>query len=243
VSEVGRIAIDDGVAYVVWTPGGAVSARLPGKMLREVRAGRALRPVVGDFVRVSAEGVIEELQPRRTRLARRAAGRRGVEQVLAANVDIALVATAAGADVNERRLERYLTVVREGHVEPVVLLTKADASEDLDAEIARVLQAVGDVPVLAVSSSTGQGVAEVAALVSPNRLAVLLGSSGVGKSTLVNRLLGTDQQRVAGLRDDGTGRHTTTRREIFELPGGGFLVDTPGMREVGLLDEPAGRRR
>jgi ribosome biogenesis GTPase len=243
VADLARIAIDDGIAYVAWTAGGAVSVRLSARMLREVRAGTAPRPVVGDLVTLSSGGIVEALEPRRTRLARRAAGAGDAEQVMAANVDLGFVATAAGADVNERRLERYLAIVRDGGVEPAILLTKADTSEDLAGETARVQRAVGDVRVIAVSSTTGQGVDEVAAMVAPDRLAVLLGSSGVGKSTLVNRLLGSDRQRVAGLRGDGKGRHTTTRRELFALPGGGFLFDTPGLREVGRVGEPAGRRR
>ena len=243
MSEVARIAIDDGIAYVAWGQAGPVSVRLSAKMLREVRAGTAPRPVVGDLVTILNDGTVEELMPRRTRLARRAAGTQGGQQILAANVDLGFVATAAGADVNERRLERYLAIVHEGGVEPVILLTKADTSENLEVEMARVRHAVGDVRVLAVSSTTGLGVGEVAAMVAPDRLAVLLGSSGVGKSTLVNRLLGNDRQRVAGLRNDGKGRHTTTRRELFALPGGGFLFDTPGLREVGLVGEPSGRRR
>lgn len=243
MSEVARIAIDDGIAYVAWAAAGPVSVRLSSKMLRDVRAGTTPRPVVGDLVTLSKDGQVEELMPRKTRIARRAAGKEDVVQILVANVDLGFIATAAGADVNERRLERYLAIVRDGGVEPVILLTKADTSEDLETETARVQRAVGEVRVLAISSTTGLGVGEVAAMVAPDRLAVLLGSSGVGKSTLVNRLLGTDRQRVAGLRDDGKGRHTTTRRELFALPGGGFLFDTPGLREVGLVGERSDRRR
>ena len=236
-----RIAIDDGVAYVAWIDGGGeLTVRLGGKMLREAKAGRALRPIVGDWVEASADGMVVEVKPRRTTLARKAAGLRDVEQLMAANVDVALVATAADGDVNERRLERYLSVAHDGGVEPVVLLTKMDVCADVEREMARVRSVAAGAEILAVSATTGQGVDAVERRIGPGRLAALLGSSGVGKSTLVNRLLGESRQKVGDLRDDGKGRHTTTRREIIRLPGGGLLLDTPGMREMGLFDATQG---
>jgi ribosome biogenesis GTPase len=241
VNEVARIAIDDGVAYIAWVEGGGErSVRLEGKMLRDVRRGLAPRPVVGDWVELSPDGMVVSLRPRRTRLARKAAGVQDVEQVIAANVDVAFVATAADGDVNERRLERYLSVVLDGGVEPVVLLMKADACADLEGERARVRSVAAGVEILTVSARTGEGVDAVARRITPGTLAVLLGSSGVGKSTLLNRLMGEARQRIGALRDDGQGRHTTTRRELFVLPNGGLLVDTPGMREMGLIDAEEG---
>ncbi|HEY8039047.1 MAG TPA: ribosome small subunit-dependent GTPase A [Polyangiaceae bacterium] len=241
MNEVARIAIDDGVAYIAWVEGGGErSVRLEGKMLRDVRRGLAPRPVVGDWVELSPDGMVVSLRPRRTRLARKAAGVQDVEQVIAANVDVAFVATAADGDVNERRLERYLSVVLDGGVEPVVLLMKADACADLEGERARVRSVAAGVEILAVSARTGEGVDAVARRITPGTLAVLLGSSGVGKSTLLNRLMGEARQRIGALRDDGQGRHTTTRRELFVLPNGGLLVDTPGMREMGLIDAEEG---
>ena len=242
MNELARIAIDDGIAYVAWIEGGGGerSVRLDGRMLREVRTRGATRPVVGDWVEVSPDGQIVALKPRRTRLARKAAGSHDVEQVIAANVDLAFVAAGADGDVNERRLERYLAVVHDGGVEPVVLLMKADVCADIEAERARIRSAVADVDIIAVSARTGEGVDEVARRIAPGRLATLLGSSGVGKSTLVNRLVGEARQKVGDLRDDGKGRHTTTRREIVLLPGGGMLLDMPGMRELGLIDAEQG---
>jgi ribosome biogenesis GTPase len=242
VNEVARIAIDDGVAYIAWVEGGgaARSVRLDGKMLREVRTRGGVRPVVGDWVEVSADGFVVAIRPRRTRLARKAAGAHDVEQVIAANVDVAFVAMATDNDVNERRLERYLAVVHDGGVEPVVVLTKADACADLDVERARVRSVAPGVDVVAVSAKTGEGVDEVRARIPPGRVAALLGSSGVGKSTLVNCLLGETRQKVGDLRGDGKGRHTTTRREMVMVPGGGMLLDMPGMRELGLIDAEEG---
>jgi len=241
VNRLARIAVDDGVAYVAWLEhGGELSVRLGGRMLREVRGGRAARPVVGDWVDVSPDGIVVTIRPRRTRLARKAAGLRDVEQVIVANVDVAFIATATDGDVNERRLERYLAIVHEGGVVPVVLLTKADVAADLEAERARVRGVASDVEILAVSARTGMGMDDLASRIAPGSVAVLLGSSGVGKSTLVNALLGEAQQRIGALRGDGKGRHTTTRRELFVLPNGGLLLDTPGMRELGLLDAEGG---
>jgi ribosome biogenesis GTPase len=236
-----RIAIDAGVAYVAWLEGGGeVSVRLGGKMLRQARAGQALRPVVGDWVEVSDGGLVVEVKPRRTVLSRKAAGLAEVEQVMAANVDTAFVATSADGDLNERRLERYLAVIHDGGVEPVILLTKADACADVERERDRIHRAAPGVETLVVSAATGRGVDEVAQRIGSGRLAALLGSSGVGKSTLVNRLLGEERHRVGDVRDDGKGRHTTTRREIARLPGGGLLLDMPGMRELGLMDAAQG---
>ena len=234
------IAIDDGVAYVAWIEGARVTLRLSGKMRRGIRTGAVPRPVVGDHVSITKDGLVLDVLPRRSRLARKAAGRGDAEQVMAANVDIAFVATAAGGDLNERRLERYLAVVRDGGVEPVFLLTKIDVSEDLAADLSRVRSVSGGFPLIAVSAATGAGVNEIARRIAPGRTAALIGSSGVGKSTLFNQLVGESRQRVGELLGDGTGRHTTTRRELFPLPTGGFLVDTPGMREVGLLDADDG---
>ena len=171
--------------------------RLAGRMLREARAGRAPRPVVGDWVELSPDGIVVTLRPRRTRLARKAAGLRDVEQVIVANVDVAFVATSIDGDVNERRLERYLALVHEGGVVPVVLLTKVGRARGPRG---------GERPACtawrrtsrssAVSARTGQGLDEWHAASRPDRAAVLLGSSGVGKSTLVNRLA----RRVAAAR-------------------------------------------
>jgi ribosome biogenesis GTPase len=189
-------------------------------------------PVVGDHVEVRGERIVGVL-PRRGVIAR-------TDQVLAANVDMAWIVTGLGRDVNPRRLERYLSLAAAGGVEPLVLLNKADLPDaPLEAALGELRAVAGGAPVLPISARTGEGVDSLAAMLAPDRTAVLLGSSGAGKSTLANALLGGDYLATAAVReDDDRGRHTTTHRELFELPGGGALIDTPGLRAVGVTDTP-----
>jgi ribosome biogenesis GTPase len=206
-------------------------AELPGKFLHACRA-RSDLPAVGDWVEVLETGgraLIQKVLPRRTVLARKAAGTTGEAQVLAANVDLALIATSLNNDLNERRLDRYLALARDSGVDPVIVLTKAV----LGAEIPE-LGHLG-APLLVTSSVLGTGLDEVRALLAPDRTAVLLGSSGAGKSSLVNALLKEARQEVLPIDDNDRGRHATTRRELFSIPSGGFLIDTPGLRELGLF--------
>jgi ribosome biogenesis GTPase len=185
-------------------------------------------PVVGDFVAVPPGGPVRAILPRRGVIVRRQGRAR---QVLAANVDLALIATSLNRDFNRRRLLRFIAIATRGDVEPVVLLTKTDLVDEVP-ELDLGVQTV------AVSVVTGAGLDAVAALLAPRRTAVLLGTSGVGKSTLVNVLLGTERQRVQDIREhDQRGRHTTVRRELFELPGGALLIDTPGLRLVAPVEE------
>ena len=193
-------------------------------------------PAVGDHVEMRDEQIVAVL-PRRGTIAR-AGG-----QVLAANVDMAWVVTALGRDVNPRRVERYLALAAAGGVDPVVVLTKADLDPDppLGPALAELRAVAGGAPVLPISSTTGAGTDALEAMLAPDRTAVLLGSSGAGKSTLLNRLLGTERQKTAAVRgDDERGRHTTTQRELVELPAGGAIIDTPGLRSVGVTDAPTG---
>lgn len=186
--------------------------------------------------RFQAEAVVTAVLPRRSRLARKAAGSATVQQVLAANVDYSWLVSDLGPDFNSRRIERYLALAREGKTKPVIVLNKLDLvsekeAEEWAADAAEV--GSGEVPVHLVSSYTGQGMDELRTYLTPGSTIVLLGSSGVGKSSLVNRLAG-DQELLAvrEVRDDGKGRHTTTRRELLILPGGGLVIDTPGIREL-----------
>ncbi len=200
-------------------------------------------PAVGDWValdRVTGgdRAVVHAVLPRRTVLARKAAGSRSAAQVLAANVDVACLATAAAGDWNPRRLERYLALAWDAGLDPVVVVTKADLAADADALRGEVEAVAIGVPVVVASAVTGLGLEALAGHLPAGRTGILIGSSGVGKSTLVNRLLGREEQETRGLRArDGRGVHTTTARRLLPLPWGGLLVDTPGMREVSLLDE------
>ncbi len=190
-------------------------------------------PAVGDWV-VIRSGVIVRRLERRTVIARKAAGRASVEQVIAANVDDVFVITSANEDLSERRLERYLTMIWDSGATPVVVVNKIDLVNDA-ATIERELRArLQFVDVLLVSALSGQALGDLfAPYLRPGRTVALVGSSGVGKSTIVNRLVGDDVQKVAAIRDyDGTGRHTTTTRQLIALPNGALLVDTPGMREL-----------
>jgi ribosome biogenesis GTPase len=184
--------------------------------------------------------IIQSVLPRRTAFRRKTAGTVTEPQVVAANIDIVFIAAALPHDVNHRRIERYLTLVWESGALPVVLITKADLVSAPEEFVRDVRALAIGVDVLAVSTVSGVGVDAIRAMLSPGVTAALLGSSGVGKSTLVNALGGDELQRVAEVRDDGRGRHTTTHRQLIDLPGGGTLIDTPGMRELQLWSAAAG---
>ena len=185
--------------------------------------------------------LVHHVLPRSTAFIRRASGPRGGAQVEAANVDVALLVASLNSDLNLRRLERYLATTYESGAQPVVVLTKADLADDIEGAIAEVEGVAFGAPVLAISSKTGQGLDALMAHLPPGRTAVLLGSSGAGKSTLLNALAGEEKMDTGAIREaDERGRHTTTHRELVMLPSGGLILDTPGMRELGLWDADAG---
>ena len=240
-----RIAVEHRSRYVTYTENGEHDAVLAGKLRLDADAVASC-PVVGDWVAVAlpnhdGSAVIHAVLPRATRFARRAPLRDDVEQVLAANIDRVLVVVAADRDTNPRRLERYLAMAWEGGAEPVVVLSKCDLAGADERRLEVDAVALG-VRVIALSNVTGAGIDEVRALLREGSTVALLGSSGVGKSSLVNSLLGHEQLRIGAVRDDGKGRHTTTHRELVLVPTGGLILDTPGMRELGLWDASAGTR-
>lgn len=231
------------------TASGTRDAVLAGA-LRHHSEGSADLPVVGDWVACQDPGggmsLIHAVLPRRTALSRKTAGARAVEQVLAANVDRILVVTGLDGDFNLRRIERFLVLVGQSGAEPAVVLNKADTRDDWPAAVTEARTVAPDVPVVAVSALGGD-LSPVETLISPGRTAALVGSSGVGKTTLVNRLLaGGDRAagvplRTAPVREgDDRGRHTTTHRELYRLPGGGLLIDSPGVREIQLWEVDGG---
>ena len=197
-------------------------------------AARRADPAVGDWVRLES-GLINGVVERRTAFSRHAAGTESREQVLAANVDVALV-VAAATDVNARRIERYLTIAWQSGAVPLVLLTKADVAgspQTLRDELAAVSMGT---PVIATSSVTGEGIDEITRSLLPARTGVLLGPSGAGKSTLINRIVGSDLMRTRAIHRSGEGRHMTSHRQLVQLPGGGMIIDTPGLREAQLWE-------
>lgn len=235
--EPARVTVPHRGAYDVVAASGEARARVSPRLRRS--SSPAELPVVGDWVALGPDGSIEAVLPRRTAFVRRApadTGSRSVrEQVVAANADIVLVAVALGQEVDALLLERYVTLALQSGARPVIVLTKADLEPDPAAAAAALEGVGGEIPILPVSSRTGVGVDRVRALLGPGVTGALLGPSGAGKSTLVNRLAGDEELLETGeVRGDGAGRHTTTRRQLVLLPGGGLLIDNPGMREVHL---------
>lgn len=233
-----RISSEHRGAYHAVGDGGTAWVELTGRQYNEAADKRAL-PTVGDWVLVerwaealagNGAGIVRAVLPRRTFLVRKAAGEAVAPQPLAANVDVGLVLTSANSDLSPARLDRYVGLLRDGGVEPVLVLSKVDLVAD-PAQALEALRAVSGGRVLALSSVRGEGLAELRAMSGAGKTAVLLGSSGVGKSTLLNALIGT-QQETRDLRADERGRHTTTGRELFVADDGGIWIDTPGMREL-----------
>jgi ribosome biogenesis GTPase len=217
---------------------------------RREAAGAADYPAVGDWLALAP--VADGQAALRAVLSRSSLFARGEErgggevhqQVLAANVDTVIIVAALDHDLNLRRLERYLTLAWASGADPVVLLNKADLCEDIGARLGEVREVASGAPVLVSSAVRAEGLEALDAWMGPGRTVVLLGSSGVGKSTITNQLLGERRQAVSEVRDDDSrGRHTTTSRELFQLPGGGLLIDTPGMRSMGLWDADEGLDR
>lgn len=234
----GRVSIQHRGAYDVLTELGELRCEVPRRLVHEA-ATTADLPVVGDWVVVAprpgdSSGTITAVLPRYTKFSRKTAWQAAEEQVLAANIDVAFLVASMNEDLSLRRLERYLILAWESGARPVIVLTKSDLHPCPEAAVAEVETIAGGVPVHAISSLTGDGLDELTAVLGAGLTAVLLGSSGVGKSTLVNTLAGEELLATQEIRDDGKGRHTTTRRELIQLPTGALVIDTPGIRELQL---------
>ncbi|HKP18878.1 MAG TPA: ribosome small subunit-dependent GTPase A [Gaiellaceae bacterium] len=241
--EPARVAVEHRGAYVLYTARGEQHAELAGR-LRHAAAERGELPAVGDWVAITPTepALVQAVLPRKTKFSRLAATDHGqtIEQVVAANVDVVLLVAGLDGDFNSRRLERYLTLGWESGAEPVVVLTKSDLCADPEAALLEVETAAIGVPVHAVSNVTGEGVDDLRGYFTDGRTVAALGSSGVGKSSLVNRLAGEELMATGDVRADGRGRHTTTNRQLLLLPEGGLFLDTPGMRELRLWESEEG---
>ena len=239
---IARITAVDRDQYIVRRDEREVPARLTGRAVHSAESPVAL-PCVGDWVRVTyhdagAHASILDIQPRTSFLRRRRPGGNAAFQMIAANIDVAFIVQSCHFDFNVRRLERYLVMTRDGHIEPVILLTKTDliAPATLDDLLATIRRAGIGARVIPLSNVSGQGLEAVRDLIQPGQTCCLLGSSGVGKTTLVNGLVGQSALATGAVSHSGEGRHTTTRRQLIALENGGLLIDMPGMRELGMLD-------
>jgi ribosome biogenesis GTPase len=237
-----RVAREHKELYSVYTEHGELAAKVSGRM-RHGAASRADFPAVGDWVAVEprpeeARATIRALLPRKSSFSRKVAWARTEEQVVAANVDTVFLVCGLGNDFNPRRIERYLTVAWASGAKPVIVLNKCDLCPDVAQSIGEAETVAFGVPIFAASALSGQGLDELRAYIVPGSTSALLGSSGVGKSSLINRLTGSDDLPVGEVREhDGRGRHITTWRELIMVPGGGVVIDTPGMRELQLWAE------
>jgi len=225
--------------YRVATADSELLAEISGKM-RHAAIELSDYPAVGDFVLIDRNeasrdhAIIHHMLTRKSVIIRKAAGKAHDVQVVAANIDTAFICMSLNNDFNLRRLERYLAIAWDSGATPVIVLTKADLCADIPEKLREIERVAFGVDVLVTSSLSGDGYTAVLKYIVPSRTVVFIGSSGVGKSTLINRILGEDLNETREIRKDDKGRHATTRRELFLVPTGGCIIDTPGMRELGL---------
>lgn len=233
----GRVCAQHRTLYKVATESGEITATISGRLQYEL-INKKDYPVVGDWVELEnlgyGEGIIHEIKERKTLICRKVAGGRSEEQVLAANIDKIFITMSLNNNFNLRRLERYINIAWDSGATPIILLTKLDLCEDLEEKLIELDEVAIGIDKISVSSLTGEGVEIVRKLIGNYDTVVFIGSSGVGKSTIINKLLGEDIQVTKEVGEADKGRHTTTHRELFILPTGGAIIDTPGMRELQL---------
>ena len=240
---VGRITLQEKGMYRLRTIMGEQNALVSGKLQFDAQSPSDY-PAVGDYVMANCvdpdTAIIHQVLPRRSLFLRKAAGTSKSEQVVAANIDTVFLCMSLNNDFNLRRLERYLAVAWESGAEPVVVLTKADLCGDLPQKQREVGAIAIGVDILTTSAMESDGYRQIMPYITEGRTVAFVGSSGVGKSTLINRLLGEERLATDGLRNDDKGHHTTTHRELLFLPNGAMVIDTPGMRELGMWDAASG---
>lgn len=235
-----RVSTQHRNMYCAITEQGEISAIVSGKYAYGI-SSQAEYPVVGDWVLIdkanseNGNAVIHHLLTRRSCFERKTAGKRIDNQIVAANIDILFICMSLNQDFNIRRLERYIAVAWESNAVPVVILTKADLCKNIYEKLEEAEMAAVGVKIIIVSSVTGEGYDEIPQYINCGKTVAMIGSSGVGKSTIINKLLGNEVMRTAEVGMDNKGRHTTTFRQLFRVPQGGVLIDTPGMRELGIM--------